>query len=998
MPAADVAIVVTTHSEGRLMLPTFRSLAAAVNEAADCLVKTEIAIVEDKADDATRTTVERILDSGLLARATQVQVIPTDHGDLSLARNSGITATSAPYVGVLDADNLISPNWIHAARERIISFGGDCVVHPAHMLTFDLSLTYSEIFSCGENRTRLGFLNRINLWDAFMLTTRAVTDAHPYPLCRPESGFGPEDWAWNCATLDAGISHVTAPDTSFFYQVRSLGSLRVAHSNSLLPKADVLGDKEIAAFEDAHLDAEIQLALSERHAADSNTEAENEAAANFVDEPETSEELNLESQPSMTRRAVDYVRNNSLLVRLAYNGTRNLARKAGLVPTPPTAEEIAAAEAEIAAIKAAEEAARLAALPSARKLPVEHWELAHQLQPLIPKPTEELRETVHVNNFVEYSMNLCARYSYWKAIHAFPTHIDALIVTPHISNATVALSHHLTAEEKNVAILVTNDLHAELDTPISLPESVTVCRWKVDVDPRFEFARMLGQLAVQLAPREVLIIDSALGNETVERYHRAISYASNIRCVFSEHLNGENAARAVAGCSKDYLKYVQACATSETVRDDVAQAGGFDKADISLCTLPPIPAQLPVANQKARTVSTHKKQTGTSASTRLRYWCSNETRALLDANRTVFLYTGADGTSNFGDILQNKNILNYWQARPDATPLLLVPTAALDDSGRLSDLQHWYTPNILAFGMEPPAPHASFIEMMPTEALAALHIVGGGYLNSMWGSRHYAAIEAIASDWKIDSILASGLQVDAAGAAGLASLQQAGLPLRSVGFRDYLSLDIAQNHGIDNARFTFDDLTEILQKWAGSNLPLPPSPSSNDTLILHINTSHYAGKNALHHWRSALTQLSHDTSMAPIVLDAYSDRLEDVTDSLRSVANLAEAFPFTDYRVISTAQAALNWQAGAGLPTELTPLRGAWAGLASSYHTALLLGFLGTPAYLVSSTPYFSQKAAIFNLPSLEDFLACPSDYPLNLDKEIAARTAWLEELNSLHF
>ncbi len=1010
------------------MLPTFRSLAAAIDEAADRLVTTEVAIVEDKADAPTRSAVKRILDSDLLSRATRVQVIPTDHGDLSLARNSGISATDAPCVGVLDADNLVSPNWIHAARERIQTFGGDCVVHPEHMLTFDLSLTYSEVFSCGEDRTRLGHLNRINLWDAFMMTTRGVAEGFPYPVCRPESGFGPEDWAWNCATLDGGIDHVTAPGTSFFYQVRSLGSLRVAHADSLLPKAAVLGDKEIAVFEARQLGNEVEAALAAIFPPEMGPEPEP------APDPEENQELEAEPEipdsettpePSTARRAIAYARNNSLLFRAGYASVRNLARKAGLVPTPPTPEEIAAAEAEAARIRAEEEAARkaaeerraadeaaaeaarIAALPNARNLPAAHWELAHRFQPLIPARTETLAESVPVKNLFEYSLQLLARHAYWQAVNAFPANPDLLIVTPRLSEAAAAYAWQAETRGERAAVLVTEDFRGERDCGAKIPASASVCRWRIEIDPRLEFTRQLGQLAVQLAPARLLVVDDALGNEAVDRYATALRAASEIRVVFSESSDGTNAAASIAGCSPEYLAGVEATAASGKIRDAVALDGGVDAGDIRLEAIPALPeAACEAANARARQDGGPASPEPAAAATPspcLCYWASHETAEALRAGRVVLLYNGADGTSNFGDILQNKNVHRYWAARGDLVPILLVPSQALSEPGRLADLQRWHTPHILAFGTEEPARAADFARLEPCGPVAAMHIVGGGYINAIWGAAHIERLAAVAAGWEPDSVFASGLQVDEAGVAGLASLHASGLPLRVLGFRDYLSTDLATRAGLANIRFTFDDLTEVLQEWAGSPVPLPCGTAAGGTepdggaVALHVNTTGYTGPDSAGRWRSILPDVA-ATGRRALLLDSYADRTGIIDDSLRSTANMAEAFPFARYEVISTARTALEWQPGAGLPAELAPVRGIWAGLASSYHTALMLGFLGTPAYLVSSSGYFSQKAAIFNLPPLEDFLDAPEKYALTLDTEIAARGAWIEELDAFRF
>jgi len=77
-----------------------------------------------------------------------------------------------------------------------------------------------------------------NPWNACSFASREVYLQTPYARARPgESGFGFEDWHWNCETLSKGNAHLVVPDTVHYVRKKSSGSLNNAHSSqdALIP-------------------------------------------------------------------------------------------------------------------------------------------------------------------------------------------------------------------------------------------------------------------------------------------------------------------------------------------------------------------------------------------------------------------------------------------------------------------------------------------------------------------------------------------------------------------------------------------------------------------------------------------------------------------------------------------------------------------------------------------------------------------------------------------
>jgi hypothetical protein len=278
-----------------------------------------------------------------------------------------------------------------------------------------------------------------------------------------------------------------------------------------------------------------------------------------------------------------------------------------------------------------------------------------------------------------------------------------------------------------------------------------------------------------------------------------------------------------------------------------------------------------------------------------------------------------------------------------------------------------------------------------------LHVVGGGYLNTQWGNDHFTAIDAIASAFDASEVFFTGLQIDGSTMPRFDRLaHEHHVPF--IGVRDRISFDLVQRHGTIPAVDTFDDLTEVLEEWR-SAAPQRPASTGRPRVAIHMNTSDYAGGNAaVAAWRSALSRVAALRPREIMLLSAYSDARPEVRDTLGTIAALGEDYPFTTAFLIDTARIALESGRGEGMPPDLQHLMTADFGLSSSYHTALMMSFLGIPAYLMSTNDYFDQKAQLFQIPSLDQFLADPDRYLLDLDPHRSTRRAWMARLNALTF
>ena len=225
----DVSVVVTAHHEGVLAHATMRSLVSACRRATESGLVVEVVVVLDRADRATEDYLAAVLEEGMFDDAAEISVLEVDHGDLGLARNAGLAVARGEHAGTLDADNVVSRNWLvdgvaTARRDP------EAVVHPEWIVSFGARHVLWPMIGTDDPRFEPALLKGHNYWDAFSLARRSLYLDFPYQ--RSGAGRGPEDWHWNIETVAAGVRHVTAPGTALFYRVKGAGSLMALHEGS----------------------------------------------------------------------------------------------------------------------------------------------------------------------------------------------------------------------------------------------------------------------------------------------------------------------------------------------------------------------------------------------------------------------------------------------------------------------------------------------------------------------------------------------------------------------------------------------------------------------------------------------------------------------------------------------------------------------------------------------------------------------------------------------
>ncbi|MDR3490294.1 MAG: glycosyltransferase family A protein [Bradyrhizobium sp.] len=142
------------------------------------------------------------------ALLNQARSLEVDNGDVAMSRNNGVAASTGEILCILDGDDYYSKNWIERNVYFIRKYGEDVILHP------ELAISFGSKIECQRNidQTAPAYdaadLLLHNYWAVWTSSRRTTYERCPYQRRGPStSGFGYEDWHWNCETIARGYKH-----------------------------------------------------------------------------------------------------------------------------------------------------------------------------------------------------------------------------------------------------------------------------------------------------------------------------------------------------------------------------------------------------------------------------------------------------------------------------------------------------------------------------------------------------------------------------------------------------------------------------------------------------------------------------------------------------------------------------------------------------------------------------------------------------------------------
>lgn len=203
----NLSICLAVHREGLLAHKTLKSLSRALAELDRQKITYEVLAHQDNCDEAT-------VDYFESQKLVDIKIFKNSFKDLSKSRNFLTKEAKGKYLTVLDADDLISREWLIEAYKYLEENGGSAIVHPKYSINFGThNILWVKNDSLDIDSERLINVDQ-NRWDSVVMAKREVFDKYPY---KPnEDGFGSEDWHFNCSTIADGLKHIALDKTALF--------------------------------------------------------------------------------------------------------------------------------------------------------------------------------------------------------------------------------------------------------------------------------------------------------------------------------------------------------------------------------------------------------------------------------------------------------------------------------------------------------------------------------------------------------------------------------------------------------------------------------------------------------------------------------------------------------------------------------------------------------------------------------------------------------------
>ncbi len=171
-------------------------------------------------------------------------------GDLGQSRNFCAKKAKGKYLFFMDADDLVSENFLEKAV-KILEKGEDVLLHPESCLTFEEKGDCYVLMRTTPGETpeddAFAMLEK-NLWVSMVIGKRDIFLKYPY--ADTENGFGHEDYAFNMATLAAGIRHSSVPEEMEFYRIKRDSLCKTSNSKHVTqPRTDLFDFEKWRGFD-----------------------------------------------------------------------------------------------------------------------------------------------------------------------------------------------------------------------------------------------------------------------------------------------------------------------------------------------------------------------------------------------------------------------------------------------------------------------------------------------------------------------------------------------------------------------------------------------------------------------------------------------------------------------------------------------------------------------------------------------------------------------------
>ena len=228
MKRVDLSVAVTAHNEGIIAHKTILSLFAAVEKLEEKNISYEFLVHIDNGDKETIDYFKQY------EKNKKFRIFQNHFGDLGSSRNFLSQNADGECIAFLDADDLVSANWLITAYETLKNSKQEAVVHPEAVLHFGLDVPSVLTIQKGsrDKKDDIAVLIGENRWCSVVMALRDTFIKIPYH--KLGNGFGYEDYIFNIEVTNANIYHAIAPETVLFYRKSKASMLSTNNDNNFI--------------------------------------------------------------------------------------------------------------------------------------------------------------------------------------------------------------------------------------------------------------------------------------------------------------------------------------------------------------------------------------------------------------------------------------------------------------------------------------------------------------------------------------------------------------------------------------------------------------------------------------------------------------------------------------------------------------------------------------------------------------------------------------------
>lgn len=222
-PEPSISVIVLVHREGASLRATLRSVLAAVEGAPDA----EVILAPFDCDPLTREQVEWSRSLPVPTRECSESLTEAE------AYNAGLETSEGRFVAVIPGGDVVTSDFLAAARSSLEGAGDDTVMHPGVVISFGRVSDVMVPVEGGPDYR--DFLLR-DQWSSVMMARKAVLERVPARESAP--GLGPRSWVTHADLLCHGVRHEVVHGSTHFRRV-TFDHAEAAASTLLLPQVDL---------------------------------------------------------------------------------------------------------------------------------------------------------------------------------------------------------------------------------------------------------------------------------------------------------------------------------------------------------------------------------------------------------------------------------------------------------------------------------------------------------------------------------------------------------------------------------------------------------------------------------------------------------------------------------------------------------------------------------------------------------------------------------------